>query len=215
MVNEIIDLTSLVPEKNSVRDAQEKPVSTSRIRTRTDGETKTSRRKRRKRALEDGGGQTSAINTREQSLEEGELERHITPKRERHLSDENGSGKEHERHSPSPRQRQSSPRTPPDPVNLFFIDVEPAPIPTAHSLVPPNAPESDGGDKLLLPAHVSVFGLAPVEILSPANLDLDGEDYIEYLDYEERKVRGKFHSIFRTLNHRSIIGPCAVLRGHN
>jgi len=55
---------------------------------------------------------------------------------------------------------------------------------------------SDGsGGTLLLPAHVSVFGLAPAEILPASGVDIGDEDYIEYLDYDEVKVGGKFPSI--------------------
>jgi hypothetical protein len=201
MTTEIIDLTtSPDPEESIIRDT-EQPISPFHIQPGPDRESKRSRRKKRRPLVE-----SSATQTREHSLEEGELDRHCIPQ-ERHISGDNGNAtrkssrltvKEQKRLSPSPRPPPSSPQSPADPVDVFFIDVEPTLLPTAHILVPQSV--SDGpGDKLLLPAHVSVFGLAPVEILPASNMDLDDEDYIEYLDYDERKVGGKFPSIPGTL----------------
>lgn len=193
MANEIIDLTTSPTSEESVIRDTEQPVSSFRIQPGADGEGKRSRRKRRKRSLVAGSSQSSAAQTREHSLEEGELDRHFIQHQERHFSGENGNikrkrptVKEQERLPPSLRQPPSSPRSPADAVDVFFIDFEPTLLPTAYSLVPPNVSDVPD-DKLLLPAHVSVFGLTPAEILPASNVDLDDEDYIEYLEYNEQK----------------------------
>ncbi|KAF9451703.1 hypothetical protein P691DRAFT_662602 [Macrolepiota fuliginosa MF-IS2] len=75
--------------------------------------------------------------------------------------------------------------------DLFFEDVTPAPLPSAIGNLPPptytiTASSSKDADeaKLLLPAHVSVLGSTPVEILPPTESDEEGDtDYIKYLDY--------------------------------
>jgi hypothetical protein len=95
---------------------------------------------------------------------------------------------------PSPRETHRShspvPHFPPSGVSpSFFVDVNPAPLPTMDSSRQP--PRADESSKLLLPAHVSVFGSAdgsvPVEILPPSNLP-SNDDYIQYLDYDDSKV---------------------------
>jgi len=80
--------------------------------------------------------------------------------------------------------------------DLYFEDTTPAPLPSAINLPPPpyNAADPPSQNsinvKLLLPAHVSVLGSTPVEILPPADEDEDDADYIKYLDYggERQKV---------------------------
>lgn len=68
--------------------------------------------------------------------------------------------------------------------DLFFFDTTPVPLPT----IPPaeEVKEQDNAGKLLLPAHVSVFGLTPVEILAPPPTAED--DTIQFLDYDDGKV---------------------------
>ena len=50
----------------------------------------------------------------------------------------------------------------------------------------------DETPKLLLPAHVSVLngaeGAIPIEVLPPPDFEAQDNDYIEYLDYDDRKV---------------------------
>jgi protein AIR1/2 len=188
MADEIIDLTTPPPKEYIT---PERPISP---QPRTDDENRRSRRKRRKRESVVRGDRPQ---TRDHSLEEGELNGKFIQERELHHSGENDNLKRKRRaakhHSRSPRQ-SSPPRSPTDTTPLFFVDVEPVPIPAAHILDPSTVPD-ELGDKLLLPAHVSIFGLAPVEILPTSNTDLDDEDYIEYLDYDDRKVGGKSPSI--------------------
>ena len=67
---------------------------------------------------------------------------------------------------------------------LFFVDVEPI-IP---NLPPTPAPEPvEKSNTLLLPAHVTVFGSTPVEIVAPTTSLED--DSIQFLDYDDAKVR--------------------------
>ncbi|KAF9075833.1 hypothetical protein BDP27DRAFT_960043 [Rhodocollybia butyracea] len=77
----------------------------------------------------------------------------------------------------SSKPRKKSKSKSPKPENLFFVDVEIQP----DSRPSPLKPEfNDSTGKLLLPAHVSVLGSVPVEIIAPASED---QDYVEYLDY--------------------------------
>ncbi|KAJ7700061.1 hypothetical protein B0H17DRAFT_1048404 [Mycena rosella] len=104
------------------------------------------------------------------------------------------SGKRSRRESPSDPDRKhsrrkkhrererASPQIPDE--QLFFVDESPAPLPTA-ALYAPAVPASETNE-LVLPAHVSVFGETPIDILAAAP-DSDGDDYIEYLDYDNRK----------------------------
>lgn len=153
--------------------------------------------------------------------EEGELDRHHIPQGDRHPKRESGDVKrerpasrfvKQERRSLSPRKWPSSPQSLADTADIFFVDVEPAPPPAASHLLSPTLPDGPG-DTLLLPAHVSVLGLAPVQLLPTSNVDLDDEDYIEYLDYDEHKVVSKFHQFLEQFDniryHRT---SCGTLR---
>lgn len=75
---------------------------------------------------------------------------------------------------------------------LFIVDYAAAPIAVKDSSPTPEPAESNGdGNKLLLPSHVAIFhddGPIPAEVLPPQKPSSDDEEYIEYLDYEDRKV---------------------------
>lgn len=75
---------------------------------------------------------------------------------------------------------------------LFIFDGTAAPIVVEDISPTPEPAESNGdGNKLLLPSHVAIFhdnGPIPVEVIPPQKLSSDDEEYIEYLDYEDRKV---------------------------
>jgi hypothetical protein len=98
-------------------------------------------------------------------------------------------------YSPGNRRRSTSPPSPSHNSALFFVDVQPAEVkpsdkPSVHGAIP--VVVDDEARNLLLPAHVSVFGVAegsiPVEILPPSDSEGQDDDYIEYLDYDDRKV---------------------------
>ncbi|KAH6914929.1 hypothetical protein BKA70DRAFT_559493 [Coprinopsis sp. MPI-PUGE-AT-0042] len=69
---------------------------------------------------------------------------------------------------------------------LFFVDLAPIPLAIQPGPVEAAPEEEDKAHKLLLPAHVSVFGSTPVEILAPATSLED--DSIQFLDYDDGKV---------------------------
>ncbi|KAJ6613481.1 hypothetical protein B0H10DRAFT_2048694 [Mycena sp. CBHHK59/15] len=75
-----------------------------------------------------------------------------------------------------------------DPIpdsELYFVDDKPAALPPAARFLETTAPQEPEG--LILPPHVSVFGATPVKIQPLSEPDSDEEDYIEYLDYDNRK----------------------------
>jgi protein AIR1/2 len=81
---------------------------------------------------------------------------------------------------------------------LFFFDATPAPVVTESTQRSTAQPESSksAADRLLLPSHVSILsagadGAVPVEIVPQLPVDSEEENYIEYLDYEDRKVCGQ------------------------
>ncbi|KIL70083.1 hypothetical protein M378DRAFT_602471 [Amanita muscaria Koide BX008] len=107
--------------------------------------------------------------------------------------------------APQPSPRQPSPAPESGPSQWFYVDTSPTTIPPGPPLAdhlekPPelerqSAPSTSN---LLLPAHVQVFGSKPSSIPAPSQKELDEEDYIEYLDYDEYKVsEPKIFSIFR------------------
>jgi protein AIR1/2 len=103
--------------------------------------------------------------------------------------------------SPSSRedtQRDAAPAL--DDGQLFFIDTEPASVPTDMAFLlkddtkdaPSYSQAVEDNAPLLLPQHVSVLDAGdgtPVKIVQPADSDSDSESYIEYLDYDDRLVR--------------------------
>ena len=81
--------------------------------------------------------------------------------------------------------------TAPTEDDLFFVDVEPLAAVQDKPHVQPEptyAPEHEQpvDNKLLLPAHVTVFGSTPVEIIAPTTSMED--DSIQFLDYDDAKV---------------------------
>jgi protein AIR1/2 len=79
-----------------------------------------------------------------------------------------------------------------DEPGLFIFDGTAAPIAVEDISPTPEPAESNGdGNKLLLPSHVAIFhddGPVPVEVIPPPVPSSDDEEYIEYLDYDDRKV---------------------------
>ena len=89
-------------------------------------------------------------------------------------------------------QRELGEESAPTEDDLFFVDVEPLAVAQDKPHVQPEptyAPESEQpvDHKLLLPAHVTVFGSTPVEIIAPTTSLED--DSIQFLDYDDAKVR--------------------------
>ncbi|KAG6829738.1 hypothetical protein H0H87_010370 [Tephrocybe sp. NHM501043] len=160
-----------------------------------------SRRKKRKRNTMDGESASSAVQTREASPEEGEIETK-KPRSNAHEPSascssppHSGKGriyKERRLNEKNDRHYSPPPISPPPPKskntdkeNIFFIDLEPVPIPPAAQFASTSAaPSTTNSSELLLPGHVSVFGAEPAEILAPETAESD-EDYIDYLDFDD------------------------------
>lgn len=244
MENEVIDLTNSPLPEYIVIDADEEPVITTSEKTPVqseasrDGGRKKVRRKKRKRSVVEGDSLSSVAQTRETSLEEGEvetstpreeksllstsnrkaavevgLEQHHKSRRGTELSPQNQHSR---RSSRSPRRKRTPPSEPsPSDSNLFFIDVNPTPLPITSIFVVPTIVDNQAGPSLLLPAHVSVFGATPVEILPSPNANSDEEDYIDYLDFDDRKVSypAAAQCFFSYMNHMT--GCCTILRNAN
>jgi len=196
---EIIDLTeSPPPPEPIVIDSDEDYVEMASLKGREGGkETRKSRRKRKRKggSIEDGevvesSTQTSRLHSRERQ------------------TDRNRDSPFHRSRSLDPPQRFPSPHPRDDFSHLFCVDVLPASFrvsdkPTISAESPPDsatAGKIDGHPKLLLPKHVSVFGIGEngagrIEIIGPPtpNSDDEDDDFIEYLDYDDRnKVRSVF-----------------------
>lgn len=90
--------------------------------------------------------------------------------------------------SRSPRRTRYDSPGPSDSA-VFYIDTAPAPLPSTSQFhaASENSGPAEESPKLLLPSHVSVFGTDPVQILPPAEPEIDG-DHIEFLDFDERRV---------------------------
>ncbi|KAH7914314.1 hypothetical protein BJ138DRAFT_1057110 [Hygrophoropsis aurantiaca] len=180
---EVIDLTRSSPpppEPIIILDEDDTPTSTSAPDSKPRRRTPRKRRKRRATETNDGI-ETSTRTSRNQSP--------------------SGSGGRDAHRSPRPQSPTTSNGTqlePTDEPGLFFFDATPVPVPETAKLSDEHEqPTPSGGesDALLLPAHVSILhttinGAIPVQILPPETPDSDEDDYIEYLDYEDRKAPG-------------------------
>jgi protein AIR1/2 len=79
-----------------------------------------------------------------------------------------------------------------DQNDSFFIDLTAATIPPISQRTPPTSNQpNDPQNKLLVPSHVTVLGNTPteIEIVSSPLSDSGDDDFINYLDYEDSKVR--------------------------
>lgn len=98
-----------------------------------------------------------------------------------------------------PSQHKQDERDDSDAQDLFFVDLTPAVLPSAsqHIMNPAKDSQDEQPQKLLLPAHIQVFGSTPVELVEPTQ-DEQGEDFIDYLDFDSsRKVRFQLYLLFR------------------
>jgi protein AIR1/2 len=160
----------------------------------TENDTKKQRKRKRGKSQNDTNAELSASNTRENSEEEnkGKEEnetRERRPVKRKHGDDCNAPDEESSRLT----KNKPSPSDHPNVDGLYIEDITPALLPPNITIPPPPTIyseqnlSSDNSEqtKLLLPAHVSVLGSTPVEIL-PAGDSGEDEDkeYIKYLDYE-------------------------------
>lgn len=218
MENEIIDLTVSPASVYIDIDAQNASApSVTLPDAGLENEKKKSRRKKRKRKLMEGDSVSSATQTREQSVEDGEIDAEATEERipyETHNAEVRLTEKKprlrerqeqiHRRRSVSLARQKTPPEKEKDIDALFFIDVQPTPMPQTAFFMPSHTHTQEmTNPPLLLPAHVSVFGTEPVEILPSTIPDPDEEDYIEYLDFDDRKVSRPYLGYFLVRNYVS------------
>ncbi|KII94762.1 hypothetical protein PLICRDRAFT_47774 [Plicaturopsis crispa FD-325 SS-3] len=208
---EIIDLTG-EPEYIVIEDSDDDvpasaPQSNGQPSSAPEKKPRSKRRKKKQKiTMEDGEVAESAGRA---------PSRHASPvgkpKRKRSTDDNGGSSRTEERHaerrekkhqsesrrrerSPAQRRRSRSPVRD-DGASLFFIDDKPLPVPDAVKPSDPSSSRVNANSDLLLPAHVSVLGsgtngLAPVEIQPPSDVDSEEDDFIEFLDTDDRLAPG-------------------------
>ncbi|KAF9009090.1 hypothetical protein BDQ17DRAFT_1275502 [Cyathus striatus] len=198
-VPEIIDLTIspstleyiVVPSDEDITDLYI-PEPRNLLAYSQEIEAKKSRRKKRKKSFATGNQENTSTSSRENSVELGEISE--TPaKRNRSANslqkylrtDQNGQKRANKTDTVPSRPDILSDAV----ADIFFVDIQPATLPLASSLTPMPHSEEDSHAKLLLPAHVSVLGSTPIEILpsSIPDVDEESEDFIKYLDYEDHK----------------------------
>ena len=189
---QIIDLT------NDSSDIEEiKPADFSRLNS--ENKAGPSRRERkRKRAGQDAGDEVVEVKE-EATSREGSTTRKSRRKKNKSA-----------RSSPAPAPASAPTSDIPTTDDLFFVDTAPAPIPQDLAFFDskPSAPSTTSNSTeesepvktpetpvLLLPAHVSVLSEnpdgKPIEIIrppSPVSEGEDVEDFIQYLDYDDRPV---------------------------
>ncbi|KAG6880041.1 hypothetical protein C0992_007358 [Termitomyces sp. T32_za158] len=92
--------------------------------------------------------------------------------------------------------------------DLFFVDLEPVPFTAASQTPSTSTFTSEKATELLLPAHVSVFGEGPAELIAPEDATPD-EEFIEFLDFDDNsKVR--VSSVVHARSHANLIEYCPL-----
>ncbi|KAJ7047409.1 hypothetical protein C8F04DRAFT_6698 [Mycena alexandri] len=172
---EVIDLTldSSPPPKDSADVDQ----SGKRLRKEKRKERREAKHERRERKQHEEERQRSVGRKRSSRRDENDRERDRDGKRRRESPREREADRKRSRRSPSRERDRPIP---------FYVDDTPAQLPPEALYTVATIVEKDP-QALILPAHVSVFGETPAA-LPEATLDSDeGDDYIEYLDYGNRK----------------------------
>jgi protein AIR1/2 len=175
---EVIDLTldSPPPKDGASDDKSARKKEERRKRRKEKGETSEERKREKREATRERDSHRSSRREHDRDADDR--------KRRRESSREHDPDTKRARHH-SDRKRERDP-DPPVPDNaLFYVDETPTALPAAARYTSATAEESPA---LILPPHVSVFGETPAAILPAEPLDSDEDDYIEYLDYDNRKV---------------------------
>lgn len=177
---ELIDLTVSSPPSDPIEILSDGEIPTASL-NQEDPPSQKSKRKPRKRTKSKGPTCDGVTSSRNQSLE-------------RRSAADSHAETVPRRRSASPKRRSPVPTF--SDQELFFFDATPAPVVTEPTQSSNSQPESSksAADRLLLPSHVSILsagedGAVPVEIVPQLPVDSEEEDYIEYLDYEDRKVQ--------------------------
>lgn len=170
---EIIDLT-VSPRPEIIEISSDQGTTSPGRRNRT----QESKRRKRKKGKTSSGPASDSISGSAQPSKAHSPEVGNKP------NELNESTPHHRSTSPPLRVSSSTTGEPGD----FIIDLTAAPIAVEDSSTPEF---NEDGDGLLLPSHVAIFhddGPVSTEVLPPQKLSSDDEEYIEYLDYEDRKV---------------------------
>lgn len=85
-----------------------------------------------------------------------------------------------------------------DPQGLFFVDLQPAILPSTNQEGQFTASDANE-EQLLLPSHVTVLGSIPVDILEFSLPDYKEDNFIKYLDYEDAKVCLLYRACFTSV----------------
>ncbi|KAI6003968.1 hypothetical protein EDD15DRAFT_1261280 [Pisolithus albus] len=122
-------------------------------------------------------------------------------------------------------QSGTPPEVAADDSQLFYFDAVAVPVPDfinpEYARQPIDAPSEDCSqdeNKLLLPSHVSLLapstnGADPIEVIPPPIVDSD-DDYIDFLEYEDRRVRSDCrYYLFTNFSQGS--RTCAVFRSRS
>lgn len=191
MATQVIDLTDDISDIEEIN-----PADFARTNITTEGKGSSRRERKRKRPGQDVD---QAVEVKDEVEQDGAS----TARKSRRKKNKSA------RSSPAPAPAPVS--AAPNLDDLFFVDTAPAPIPQDLAFFdskPAPAPPSSSSTEesasvktpetpaLLLPAHVSVLAEnangKPIEIIrppSPVSEGEDVEDFIQYLDYDDRPVR--------------------------
>ncbi|KAF8974755.1 hypothetical protein BDZ97DRAFT_1775256 [Flammula alnicola] len=179
---EIIDLTSPRSPLVEIPDSEAEPRAASPQNT-SNMETGKKKRRRSKKSSVNAGSTKATPESRSTSEERNP---ELDVKRKRKKSSMEGHTENPTRHGRKDDEKPENVGS----QDIFFVDLAPAPIPSLRpttAQVPNTSNGSEASGKLLVPAHVTVLGSTPVEIIHPLTEDEEDEDFIKYLDYEDSK----------------------------
>ncbi|KAJ7744456.1 hypothetical protein DFH07DRAFT_1063351 [Mycena maculata] len=171
---EVIDLTGDSPKADAAEQSH---------RAQKKAERKKERRARKDREREERRGESKHDRERDSRSRHDDDDDERDRKRRRSRS-RDPDRKRHKKDRERDRERDEDPPIPDN--QLFFFDKAPAALPPAARFTAASANKYPNG--LILPAHVSVFGDTATDIVPAAAPDSDSDDdYIEYLDYDNKK----------------------------
>ncbi|KJA24656.1 hypothetical protein HYPSUDRAFT_482111 [Hypholoma sublateritium FD-334 SS-4] len=199
---EIIDLTSPKPAVHEILDSESELVEAPAAQPPASDEPRKKKTRRSKRASLNPSASTPVSRDSRASSRAGDAEPPNTePRAKRKRQDESPSEatQENVAQPQSRRVRREMEREKAkeqkaedgelDEGELFIIDLTPMPIPSlvASAVNAADATAEEITAKLLVPAHVTVLGSTPVEIIKPLDESEKDEDFINYLDYDDSK----------------------------
>ncbi|KAJ7228682.1 hypothetical protein GGX14DRAFT_414302 [Mycena pura] len=171
---------------------------------REDTEDKSRRNRRKKESSDRGEEEGKASEPKRRRESSRERRRHFKQEERDLRRSKDDRGSEYDREEDDGRRRRGSSRDrdrkrprrknakdrerdlePIPTETLFFIDDKPTQLTSADLYT--SAPVNQEPRGLILPAHVSVFDETPNIILPTIEPDPHDDDYIEYLDYDNRK----------------------------